>query len=467
MIDSKFIRLYQCLDKALKKDLQKWVKSPVYNQHNDVRNLFDYLYSRTVISQTTVDKNRVYRHLFPKQKYNDSKLRHIQSYALNVLKEFVGYKQVFLNDFEAKKGQLQAFGRWQLPKLSQQALKKAKKSLAQSTTRNGKYHYNSFELEVERFKLGSTQKRTTKNNLPQVFDHLSTFFVITTLKYACTARSHSSVYKKNYEIPMLDAVLDYAQQQLEVPVVAIYYNAYSALTQPSETTHYQKLKSHFFEHLDELAEDEQYEVFQLTLNYCIKQINMGDESYFKEIFELYQKGLSSKILLVQGELSRFTYKNIVSTGLKLEAFDWIDEFIVQYTAYLPLAFRQNYQDYGRAKWLFVQGEYDLALQKLLEVAEYDDLFLILDAKMMLLKIYYEQQSFDALESLIASFRVFLQRKEVMSYHKEVYKNVLRFIERIISLTPRDEAMRKKLASDIKQKEPLTERQWLLEKLNML
>lgn len=96
-------------------------------------------------------------------------------------------------------------------------------------------------------------------------------------------------------------------------------------------------------------------------------------------------------------LSRFTYKNIVAVGLRLKEYDWTATYIPTYAKYLEVAYRENYQHYTTSKLYFSKGEYDAAMQRLIQV-EYDDLFLNLDAKTMLMKIYYETQSYNALDA---------------------------------------------------------------------
>ncbi|MCP4442992.1 MAG: hypothetical protein GY810_29150 [Aureispira sp.] len=467
MIKSKFIALYQSLNKSEHKLLLKWVDSPIHNQHLIVQKLFIYLSKRSKINKTTVAKNRIFKHLFPQQKYNDAQLRHIQSYALEVLENFVGYNQALSNQLTFKKNQLEVYQARKLQKLSQQTLKKIDKQLAQSSLENGAHHLMAYEVEIERFKLGSIEHRTQNNNLPQLFNHLSQFYIISTLKYACTAASHRNVYNINYNIPLLDAVLEYAKNATNSYVIKIYYYAYLALNQPKEEKHYQSLKDYFFEHSQLLNKEEQYEVFQLTINYCIKQLNMGNTIYFEEVFELYKKGLESKILFIQGTLSRFTYKNIVSAGLKLGQFDWVKSFIKDYTTFLPTVFQNNYQHYNTAKLMFVQNYYDQALKLLLQVEDYDDLFLTLDAKMMLLKIYYEEDSFDALNALIISFKTFLQRKDVMGYHKQVYQNILRLMNKLLGIPLQDQVAKEELKKEIETTQPLVERQWLLDQLQQI
>lgn len=467
MINSKFIQLYQTLSKAEYKQLQKWVSSPMHNQHKIVQRLFNYLYSRTIISKTTVDKKRVFQQLYPNQDYNEDQLYHIQSYALKVLENFLGYNRIFLEQNNWQKSLLQEYRNRNQAKLSQQTLAKAKNALTKVPLSNANYHLDAYHLEIEQFKLGSTEKRTASNNLPQLFEHLSSFFVLSTLKYACTALSHSNVSKTAYTIPFLETVLQAANSDTIEPSIKIYYYAYQALAQVKKEEYYTQLKKYFFEYNQLLDNEEQYEVFQLMINYCIKQINTSNQAYFQEVFELYQKGLETKILIKTGNLSRFTYKNIVSAGLQLQHFGWVQNFIENYTNYLPKTFQNSYKHYSTAKLWFVQYNYDKALKLLLQVEDYDDVFMTLGAKIMLLKIYYEENSFDSLTALIASFRVFLQRKDILGYHRNVYQNILRLLNKLLNTPANDKAAKQQLKEAIQSTQPLAERQWLLEQLEKL
>lgn len=464
MIKSNFIQLYISLTKGEQKTLKKWVHSPMHNQHQEVTKFFDYLFGRTKITKTTVDKKRIYKELFPLEKYDDLKLRHIQSYALSVLEKFVGYNHIFLDQLFYKRKQLETYRLRQLPKLSAKILRKLEEEQAKEQLRNGDYHLEAYHFEIERFKQGSTERRTEANNLPKLFEHLSEFFIIATLKYACTAASHRNVFKTEYTIPLLDAVLTYAQGETTSISIKIYYEAYQTLVNPANEKHYEIFRALFFQHLMLFNKEEQYELFQLAINYCIKQINTGNSIYFGNVFELYKEGLKTQILLDNNLLSRFTYKNIVSAGLKLEEFDWVKKFIKTYTSYLPMKFRTTYKVYSTAKLHYSVGNYTAALQLLLQVEAYDDLFLTLDAKVLLLKIYYEEESIDTLLALIASFNVFLQRKDIMGYHRQVYKNLLRLINKFLGLPINNKEIRKELIEEVKRTHPLVEQQWLLDQL---
>ena len=86
---------------------------------------------------------------------------------------------------------------------------------------------------------------------------------------------------------------------------------------------------------------------------------------------------------------------------------------------------------------------------------------------MQLKIYYELQEFDVLESFLNSFRTYVNRKkqsgDLRSYHQENYLNIIRLTQKLLTYNPFDKKEKAKLKDEI-EKTKVTERKWLLDQL---
>lgn len=463
MIQSKFIRLHQMLNPSEHRLLKKWVRSPIHNQREDVVQLFDFIYSRAALTKITLQKERAFSYLFPKEKYDMYKINHVISYAYKVLEEFIEYLETVSLDKNRQKNKIKAYSKRNVIISARKVLQKSKQKLLQDKHRSSAFYLHAYELEVHQFELEGTNNRVQKNNLPTLFSNLSNFFIITTLRYAYIAASHSNVYKVAYEIPMLTAVLEQAKREDKTPIIQLYYFAYMALSHLNEETYYVSLKEHWEQHKTLLERKERQEILLIIINYSIKQAHSGNLPYIKEAFLWYKVGLTTGLLFNEKKLSQFAYKNIVALGLKLKAFDWIKSFIEKYTSYLSTDLQATYKGYVLAKYFFEKEEYNNSLEYLTKV-EFDDLFMNIDAKMMLLKIYYNNKSLDALEALIQSFKMFLQRKEIMSYHKNNYLNILALVKKLILVPNFDKSAKEKLYHEIESTEPLTEKQWLLDQL---
>ena len=234
----------------------------------------------------------------------------------------------------------------------------------------------------------------------------------------------------------------------------------------NDKDYFAELKYLLHKHNDSLSLQEGKDLHSIARNYCIKKLNKGEAKYGQELFELYQTGLSNKVLLNDDLLYPWTYKNIVAVGLKLKAFDWTETFIHHYKSFLPAKQREDTFAFNLARLFFEKNEYQQVIQ-LLSAMKVDELTVHLDTKVILLKTYYELEEWNVLFSLIDSFKIFLRRKKGLGYHKDNYTNIIKYVKQLNNLNHYDKEAVKKLKEQIAETHLLTEKKWLLEKVNVL
>lgn len=464
MYQSKLISLFQRLNKKEHRQFRKWLQSPLHLSHMDVLQLFDFLYSRNDYSLVSITKSKAWKYIHGTKEYDDNRMRSLINLAWDCLRDFVGFFRLSEDEFLYQFSLSQALLDKELEPLAAKSIQQMQNILSQSTIEDATYFQQRFQLEEIKFERSGTQKRTETNNLEQLFENAAIHFMYQTLRYACNARSHANISSNSYQIPLLDAVLGWIRSREDAypPTLLIYFYTYQSLVQYDEAI-FVKLKQAFLAQYHLLPLAERQEVLLMTINVCIKGLNTGQANFAQEAFELYQQGLESGMLLNKGVLSRFDYKNIVSIGLILHQFSWVADFIERYSSVLEAEFRETYRDFNLAKLAFTQGNYRLA-KTLFTKVEYDDVFFNLSAKMMLLKIYYEERELISLEALLESFSRYLQRKSSLGYHKEIYQNILSLVKRLLKLPPGDIKARDQLKLSIEQSQPLAERKWLLAQL---
>jgi hypothetical protein len=469
MYPSKLIRLYSCFDSRELEALHKWEQFPLHNRDSKVQELVFLLSSKRQLTPNNTQKKRLFKVLFPQENYNDLQWRRLVSKTVQCLEHFVQFWMQKQKPIEAQKNLLLFLQQRQRPKLAQQQLQKTTRALDKTTVQTHAHYYQHYQLQMLAFEADASQARMQATNLQHLVDNLSVSFMIETLRLAFTAYSHQRIYKTDYRIPFLTQVVEQAQQEAfqHSTALQLYLKAYQSIVAQQDAAHFEPFKAALLKHASILSSKEQRSLYNLAINYCIRQIN-SDEShhYMQQVFELYQQGINNQILLSNGRLSRFAYKNIVAVGLRLHAYDWIKDFIETYAAHVEARFRENHYHYNLCKWYFAIGDYDKAMQRLVQV-EYDDLFLNLDAKTTLMKIYYETQNFGTLEAFFHSFGIYLQHKDILGYHRENYQNILRHTKKLLALTPYDHHARASLQRSIAKTQPLTERPWLLEQLARL
>ncbi|MCP4443269.1 MAG: hypothetical protein GY810_30565 [Aureispira sp.] len=467
MYNSKLIQSILVLDSQEREAFKKWAQSPAINQHTDVEKLLLNLLSKRKLTKRTTQKEKIFKHLYPSKNYDDLKLRHLMNMAIHIFEKFVYFSSQKKDIFTEKKALISFYQARKLDKYAQQYIHKATKVLELATTQNHKYYTQQYHLEQAIFERQGTSTRSQHNNLQAVFDNHYIAFVLDTLRHACTAITHQNLYKLDYDIPLLKPILQDIEQgkHEKIPAIQLYYYSYMTLKKPEQESYFEQLKKLLTSHAKTLPPKEIKSIYIITINYCVRRLNTGLEKYVRAVFELYQYGLEHQILVENGMLGKFTYKNIITAAIRLKEYKWVETFMQQYTSFLELPFQLNYSSYAKAKLFFAQGNFDATLQLLTQI-EFDDLFLNMDAKLMLLKIYYERQYFDSLDALITSFRRFLQRKETLAYLKPIYENIINLTEKLIKLTP-DKASKLALQEEIENTNPLTERPWLLTQLHKL
>lgn len=469
MEKSLLIQILRSCSKKEFRELRKWLDSPVHNQRPDVVLLFNYLLEDNhLYNVNALKKKTVFKWIFGKEQFDDSKLRQTVYFLNKCLEEFLIYQELGQDEVGAQIALATAYRKRKLRKPFQKNLNVILKLQEKQELRNHQFLRNEYFLQNELYYFQSAIKRIDLN-LQEVSDALDATYIADKIRQSCLMLAHEAVYKKKaYDIGMLDEVLEYAKIKnfLEYPAIAMYYYSYMTMTDRENEIHFNNLKNEITQNGYLFPTTEMRDILLSATNYCIGRMNAGFPEYIRESFELFKRGLEEKLLLDDGILSRFTFINIVTIGTMLEEYDWIEKFIHEYKSYLEDQYQENIVHYSLARLHFEKGDYETAM-KLFSHIEYDDILMNLNVKVMQFKMFYEQDELDVLESLLESMRNYLVRKKVMGYHKANYKNIIRLTKKMLKINPYSQSQKTKLLKDIEEASPLTERKWLLKQLNNL
>ena len=217
------------------------------------------------------------------------------------------------------------------------------------------------------------------------------------------------------------------------------------------------------QHNELFPAEELQDLYILAINFCTRRYNEGDLRFLQDQFDLYKGGFEKHYFLTEGVLSRFTYLNAATIGLKVQDYEWVEQFIKDYQPYLELPHRESLFAFNMARLEYQKGSLGPALL-LLQRAEYKETMLALAAKTLQLKIYYESSEYDLLESHLQATAAFIRRKKIMGYHRDNYLNLMQFVHKIISTPHMDKSERAILRQTIFSAKPLAEKEWLLNQL---
>ncbi len=466
MNNSKLVKVFFSLSNKERKDFSLFVRSPYFNRREEVIKLFDYLLENKAYSEAFFGKERAWKYIYPGLRYKDNEMRYIMSFLLKTLKDFLIQRQLMENASYSKILLCRALRERGIDKLFEREINLAMEWQDKQPFRNAHYHFNNYLLHVERVEAYPSQKVRSQDPLLQKsIDELTQFYISDILRQSCSALSVQAMMQKDYSLNFLNEVLDHVEENdySDKPAIQIYFHGYKALSDLDDEKHFNNLKLLLEKHWAKFPAAESRSLYLLAINCCIKRANLGKAKYKWECFELYKSGLENKAILENGELSTFTFTNVSRLGLALKEFEWVAQFLNIFKTYLPTSERDNTYNYILALLYFQKQDYNNAME-LLQKVNLKDVFNNLDARRMLLRIYYELGEFKALDSLLDSFKVYLGRQKNIGYHKDNYANLIRFVKKMLRTNLSDKEAKSKLVTEVEATSSVAEKSWLLEQL---
>jgi hypothetical protein len=463
-MSQQLFALCRKLSKTEWKALHLFVAPPAHNTREDVGRLLRYLeHYLPKNKEKYVEKTFIFQKIYPERtEYDDDYWRYTTHLTHRLLRDFLVYQHAQANVIGQQIHFVQSLRERKVERNFELAWRETLQTLETQPLRNSDYYYDSYRLHLEQYEFSIAQRRTEPASFQELNDALNIFFMTQKLRQACAALSHRALSKTEFKIDFLEQVLTYiasTEKALQLPTVAAYYHIYHALTDLNDGTHFKALKGILLDFATVFPAQELKDLYIHAINCCIKRLNAGQRDYLREVFDLYKNGLNVSIFLENGVLSRYTYNNIAMAGVGLQEFDWVEKFLTEFKPFLEEKYRESIFQHTLAMYYFKKPDYAKA-QQLLQQTEFDDVLHNLDARRMLLRIYYDTQDWDSLEAHLDNFKIYLYRQKDLGYHQENYLNLIRFTRKLLSLDYEKNALRAEIEATV----ALVEKGWLLEKV---
>lgn len=445
-------------------EAKRWVASPVHNRREDLALLLGHLVEGVLQGGPAPDRAAVWGMLFPGEEYDDQALRLRCTYLLRILEDWLAWRQWHQEGLHGAGYALAAYRGLGLERHFQKRLKVARARLAQQVVRPAEYYQAAYQLELEAYQYASaTGQRQGPQNFEAQDRALTAAVLGLKLRQACMAMAHRQVAGRDYQLALMDAVVDCAagEAYADVPAVSVYGAAYTALRAPDDEAAFAKLREAMTAHSACFPPAELRDLLLLALNACIRRINEGQKAALGDALALYRLGLEQGLLLEQGRLTAYTYNNITGIALRLGEMVWAKDFVYGYRDYLEPEQRDTHFALNLARLAYAERRYGDVLTSL-QMADYRDFFHQMTARILQIKVFFDTGEFGLLEALLRNTRAFLGRRRLASYHGQNYRHILKLTEMLMRLPPGSKRSHR-LRQRILHTEPLTEREWLLER----
>ena len=467
MQETKLWQLIKRFPAHYLREASRFVNSSFFNRKKQCSMLWEYLLFHINRSNPLPNHQEAFQRLYPGLEYDNAKLRLAISDLYKLLLQFLAFKEWEQQIGVQELYQAKALRKLGLEKYARQNLKLSTQVLSKSNLRNADFFQISYEILAEHYIMDYRSSPDKSASLQLLSDTADLALLSAKLRQSCLALAHQGVYTASHQLGFTSLVMKYIEERalLKEPAISIYYYCFFMLQEASDESHFKQFKALLLANGQLFEQSEIRDLYLMGINYAIRQVNAGKEHYFNEIMTLYEAALEGDYLLENGQLSRFTYNNIVAAGIRTERYDWVEQFIHAYRLKLASLYRESSFSFCLARLAYNRKNFHIALP-LLQKANYRDPLLNLAAKTLLLKIYYELDEYDLLHAHLDAMQNYILRKKVIAYHKTNYLNIIRHTRKLMSLNFFDTQAIKKRKSEVEEEAILTEKRWLLAQLNV-
>ncbi|MGE0638340.1 MAG: hypothetical protein AB7G44_11170 [Bacteroidia bacterium] len=471
MNSSKLITILKALTARELNAFEKLVDSPFFNVNEGVSALFAELKKHHPhFYEKETEMKVVYKMLFNGKRFDEKKLRYLMTDLTRLLEEFLVQKQFSENETLRKHLLMQSLNQRDLDKYFLQHMNDAYAFQEKSPYRDTIYYERQAMLEEDSYSWTSRKdNRAIDSSLQSLVDNIDIHYLTKKLKYSCEIINRMNVLKVQYNLSFLDNTLEFLKNNsfAHIPAITIYYQVLLTLRESENEQHYRKLKIYLAEYIGKFPNTELRDIYGFVQNYCIRQINLGNNNYLRELFENYKILLENEIIIENNNLAQFDFKNIVTIALRLDEYKWTEKFIEKYSPLLSADFRKNAINYNLARLFYSKKQYRDALRLLLEV-EFTDVYYHLDSKSLLLRIYYELEDWEPLLSLFNTFKIYLKRNKLISeYQRTTYTNLVKFVRKLTRIKMGSKLPLENVIQEIEHVKQIADLTWLQSKAEEL
>ncbi len=472
MESTKILKSLRKIDPELRKRFRLYLRSPYFNRSKTFIKALDVL--STFIDKypnKKLTKEVYWKKVFGKEAYKEVNLRKLNSDLLRIFKGFLAQEQ-----YQTDKGRqinyfMRAVHELGIDALQSISIRQSDKYFEETPFRNANYYLQKYTKEKEYYQLIDFDKdREAKSNVEEILRNLDLFYISEKLYFYTSSLVRSKILSHDYESVLIDEILGFLESQDKgyEGAVSMYYNLALCIADLSRIDAFNKLKILLDKNAHLFPRDEAVQIYSGALNYTVAKLNSGafefNAEYIGLINQMIKKGY---ILEKDGYISLNKYRNACRLALRIERFEWTEWFIQEYGQKLHPSIKESAMNFTLALLNFRKKQFDKVVP-LLAIIEYDDVAFGLAAKTLLGATYYDLDEFDALESHIDAFKVFLsRRKDIPEVRRKNYLVHLRYLSRLIRLIPGDKKGIDKFIASLEAEGRVINAEFLLEKAEEL
>ncbi|MEM7040214.1 MAG: hypothetical protein AAF570_24815, partial [Bacteroidota bacterium] len=414
-----------------------------------------------------LSETEAWAQLYPDTAWNKIKFRKMKAALVRLFLEFLGTDRLQEDRPRLGQARLEALNALNEERFFIANFMEVRDALLSQTPRPEDWMEKSTAIALEQYRYQIRQpERRPQVSLQGVLNDFERNYATRKMQLAYFALNHIQIMGQNIEMLDIDLHLSRVEEwapQLP-PESRLYLLLYRINSVENRQDEYEALRAELPQ--ADLPSETAYDLYTGLLNYCARRLNAGQQPMRGEIWSIYNEMLSSGILLQEGKILAAHLKNIVSVGARLQQFEATSALIETYGQRIFGDFAENAQQYNHGILYYHMGRHEDATRCLHNTLyDYEDLFYGLDARIYLLRIYFETEDLRSLDSLCDAFRMFLKRNKALPRaRKAAYQQFIRQLRRLAHIPGFDAQRLDKLRDEIVNGRRISATAWLYEQV---
>ncbi len=280
--------------------------------------------------------------------------------------------------------------------------------------------------------------RVNDSNLQAVSDAIDQDFLLKKMCFTVLMHNRQNIAKTTYDFGLTAPVLTYLKdkENEKDPLTNLFYYAYEIQTGNDKKSAYKKLNA-ALQKKDLNINNEMATALFMILHNNYKHLAGSKQQLDHQVFDLYQIMIGKNYIQINGKLSSSLFKNLVSIGLELDKYDYVEQLIDEYkNKLLPEEYAEQVFAYSKAKLLIYQNKPHKA-RELISTIKFGDAIYKFDLKCLYIMLYYDLKEFTLLEAQFSRFDVALAPKRppfISPVNTIAYRQFILFTKKLYRLS---------------------------------
>ena len=421
------------------------------------------------ITEQDIDSTDVFEILFPREIFDDAKLRRYMNLLMEELKHFIAFQSIEQDEVEIEKHWLRWLSKKDLYDIRKIYFEKHVRKTLQKKDIQWIGNIADYEIIYDEYIHRSVSGYTLPNpkTVRTSTEIHENHHIIGILYWLLLVKYQNIIHNRNESYPLGELLVKSLETNslYRSEVINLLLLAIRSLELDIEDETIDQLSNKLSQLHLQLANDYKFTLYIVRSYYANKKHKKeAKENSLKQLFLFEKERNELGYSLQNGKLSYVSFRNMVSLALEMNEIEWAKNYNKNFAKFVRKEQRKNSQDLNKAKILYYEGKLNESLV-LFNQLEIDNEQIYLNLKKYITQIYYELNETYALELLIKSVLRNLHRKNNVNSNWTSWMNFYKVANKLLILKNNyNPSLASKLLVEINKEQYLSNKKWLLQKL---